>query len=225
MNNLFRLAVAGLICAFSATVAFASGDDEDGSGSGAEGAGGAAAGERVGDAWSWDTLAEYESDTGNRILSFQEAPVLATMVANGQLPPVDERLPEEPLVLNVFDEVGQYGGTLRMATVGAGYNDFTPIRDLAGTVHIANHGPGAPHQWANYAHKKNELSEDAYTFTMELRRGMKWSDGEPYTADDVVFWAEEVLLHPDNPNGGWVVNNFGPIATVERVDDYTVKLH
>ena len=52
MNNLFRLAVAGLICALSATVAFASGDDEDGSGSGAEGAGGAAAGERVGDAWS-----------------------------------------------------------------------------------------------------------------------------------------------------------------------------
>ena len=48
MNNLFRLAIAGLICVLSATVAFASGDDEGGSG--AEGAGGAAAGERVGDA-------------------------------------------------------------------------------------------------------------------------------------------------------------------------------
>ena len=225
MNKLFRLAIAGLICALSAPGAFGGGEGEEGAGSGAEGAGGAAAGERVGDAWSWDTLAEYESATGNRILSFQEAPVLAAMVADGRLPPVDERLPEEPLVFNVFEEIGQYGGTLRMATVGAGYNDFTPIRDLAGTVHIANHGPGHPHQWVNYAHKKNTLSDDAYTFTMELRRGMKWSDGEPYTADDVVFWAEEVLLHPDTPSGGWVLNNFGPISTVERVDDYTVKLH
>ena len=57
------------------------------------------------------TLTEFEQVTGNTITQFGEAPMLAEMVARGELPPVEERLPEEPLVI-VRNEIGKYGGTL-----------------------------------------------------------------------------------------------------------------
>jgi peptide/nickel transport system substrate-binding protein len=58
------------------------------------------------DVWQWDTLADYEQDTGNQITQFSESPMLAARVRAGELPPVEERLPEEPLVLNVLEELG-----------------------------------------------------------------------------------------------------------------------
>ena len=67
--------------------------------------------------WGWATLADYERETGNRIASFSEAPMLAALVASGDLPPVEERLPDEPLVDEPFEQVGTYGGTLRLGMV------------------------------------------------------------------------------------------------------------
>lgn len=46
---------------------------------------------------------------------YQEAPMLAEMVARGELPPVEERLPSKPLVLEPNASLGQYGGGLRVA--------------------------------------------------------------------------------------------------------------
>ncbi len=43
---------------------------------------------------------------------YNEAPVLAEKVRNGDLPPVAERLPENPLVIQVYEEIGQYGGEI-----------------------------------------------------------------------------------------------------------------
>ena len=56
------------------------------------------------------TLSQYESETGNRITSFGEAPALAALVAAGELPPVADRLPDEPLVIEPLERIGTYGG-------------------------------------------------------------------------------------------------------------------
>ena len=176
------------------------------------------------DVWQWDTLADYEQDTGNQITQFGESPMLAARVAAGELPPVEERLPEEPLVLNVLEELGRYGGTLITGAVGTEYTELTPLRGLVGTVQTANRGPGHPHLVVPYVHRGFEFSDDRRTLTMSLRKGLKWSDGEPYTAEDVMFWFEDWHMHPDYP-GGWQKTNWGPIATGEQIDDYTVRIH
>ena len=50
--------------------------------------------------------------------SFQEAPLLAQQVAKGSLPPISERLPDNPLVIVPVDTIGQYGGIIRRALTG-----------------------------------------------------------------------------------------------------------
>ena len=48
---------------------------------------------------------------------YREAPMLAARVAAGELPPVDERLPEKPYVVTYGKEIGQYGGTITVASI------------------------------------------------------------------------------------------------------------
>jgi peptide/nickel transport system substrate-binding protein len=69
-------------------------------------------------------------------------------------------------------------------------------------------------------------SNDNFTeWTVELRPGAKWSDGEPFTADDIMFWYNDILLNeelvPTVPV--WMQNADGSTATVEKIDDFTVK--
>ncbi len=58
--------------------------------------------------------------------TFGEAPMLARQVAREELPPVAERLPENPLVVRPFNEIGRYGGSIRRAILGA-YTGWTGI--------------------------------------------------------------------------------------------------
>ena len=221
MRKARQLVLIALGAWMAAAVAFASGDDESGSQTPA------AAAEMMaeyGDVWQWDTLQDYEQDTGNKITQFGEAPMLAIQVAAGELPPVEERLPEEPLVFNVFEGIGTYGGTLKAASIGTEYTELTPIRGLVGAVQTANRGPGHVIDIVPYIHKGWEMSEDQKTVTMYLRRGMKWSDGHPYTADDVMFSFEDFLLLEEFPSG-WRRNGWGPMSHAEKVDDFTVRLH
>lgn len=65
-------------------------------------------------------------------------------------------------------------------------------------------------------------SEDKLTYTAKLRQGVKWSDGEPFTADDVVFTYNEMLKEE---NAGWAYSQLifnGKPLKVTKVDDYTV---
>ena len=67
------------------------------------------------------------------------------------------------------------------------------------------------------------LSEDGLTYTAKLKKDVKWSDGEPFTADDVVFTFEQML---DEKNGGWAYSQLifnGKPVKVEKVDEYTVN--
>lgn len=116
---------------------------------------------------------------------FGEAPGLAEMVKAGSLPPVEERLPAEPMVIPVTEEIGQYGGTWRRAFKGVsdyhayGRVNYEPIlrwpRDPQDSVQ-----PGIASAW--------EFSEDGSAITLYMRKGIKWSDGAPFTVDDMIFW-------------------------------------
>jgi peptide/nickel transport system substrate-binding protein len=156
------------------------------------------------------------------ITSYGEAPALADMVAAGDLPAVAERLPENPLVVLPVKSVGQYGGTWYRGW--RGINDFhcfgrivyDPMlrwpRDPKDPVQ-----PGLAESW--------EWSADGTELTLFLRKGLKWSDGEPFTVDDIIFWWEDIENDPEitaAPHAEWVVN--GEPMTLEKIDDTTITL-
>ena len=153
--------------------------------------------------------------------TYNEAPSLAERVAAGELPPVAERLPDDPLVIDVVEEIGTYGGTLRRAFIGpADANNYVRVV-YDSLVRFSSDGSEiVPHIVASW-----EASDDFHTWTLRLRPGAKWSDGEPFTADALMFWYEAVLLNeeltPAVPT--WVQNSDGSPVTMERVDDYTVS--
>jgi len=151
---------------------------------------------------------------------YNEAPDLAAKVEAGELPPVEERLPAEPLVEEVA-EIGSYGGTLRRGFLGpSDHNNYTRVAYDALVRNSPDGGEVIPHIAKGWS-----SSDDFTQWTVVLREGMKWSDGEPFTADDVLFWYEKIVLNEDlSPSPPvWMQNGDGTVATVEKVDDTTVK--
>ncbi|HMB21194.1 MAG TPA: ABC transporter substrate-binding protein, partial [Anaerolineales bacterium] len=152
---------------------------------------------------------------------YSEAPILKELVEKGELPPVEERLPENPLVIPTVESVGKYGGVWHRGFLGpSDYNGYVRVIYDA-LVRFAPDGskvePRLIESW--------ESSDDFTTWTIHMRKGAKWSDGEPFTANDIMFWYEDVLqntdLTPSVPK--WMKNSDGSTAKVEKVDDYTVK--
>ncbi len=151
-----------------------------------------------------------------------EAPTLAEAVASGDLPPLAERLPVNPKVVTPLEGVGQYGGTWRMGLRGG--QDTALLTRTLSYEHLVRWTADWTDIEPNIA-EAFEASEDATVFTFHLREGMKWSDGEPFTADDIVFWYEDILLDEEygavNPIPTWLQAG-GETVVVEKVDDYTV---
>lgn len=154
-------------------------------------------------------------------LAYQEAPQLAEKVAAGELPPVDERLPSDPLVMDVIEGPGEYGGTMRRAILGGG-DQHNMVRTI-GSDNMVRWSPDWKDVHPNIA-KSWDVSEDASKFTFHLRTGMKWSDGAPFTADDIVFWYEDIFTDPQlTPNkDSTFVGPAGPVK-VTKIDDVTVE--
>lgn len=154
-------------------------------------------------------------------MTYNQAPDLQAKVDAGELPPVADRLPEEPVVTAVVEAIGKYGGTIHTASWW----------DQAGNV-LLYFAVEAPIKWkadlTGYEPalvESYEWSEDGMSFTMHLRKGMKWSDGEPYTSADWKFWWEDMALNEDvktnNPTA-YLRNKDGTPITMEFPDEYTV---
>ncbi|WP_115850475.1 ABC transporter substrate-binding protein [Thermasporomyces composti] len=146
----------------------------------------------------------------------KEAPSLARLVEAGELPPVEERLPKEPLVVEPVERIGTYGGTWRTAILGPA--DAAWIERTIGYDNLVRWDPDFTEVIPNLA-RAIETSPDGRVYTIQLREGVRWSDGEPFTADDLVFANEDVVKNeklspvpPENP------------ATFEKLDDYTVRI-
>ncbi|MBN2470609.1 MAG: ABC transporter substrate-binding protein [Anaerolineae bacterium] len=154
---------------------------------------------------------------------YTEAPMLAAMVESGDLPPVEERLPANPLVVEPVESIGEYGGTWHRAFLGS--RDFHALGRLIyesvlrwPRVPSDPIGPGLAERW--------EWSEDGTALTLFFREGLRWSDGTPFTVDDVIFWWEDIENDPNITSAihaEWVVN--GEPMTLEKVDDITLTLN
>lgn len=169
-------------------------------------------------------LAEFQQ-AANCTLAMAENPAIAELNAriqgNGDLPPLAERLPSAPLVVAPYTAIGNYGGTL-MGTSRAtesGTSDLLSVRH----VNLVRYSddlqtlvPNVAREWA---------WNDSFTeLTFHLRADHKWSDGTPFTAEDIVFWYEDLILNTNvytETPGRWLFA--GEPAQVEAVDATTVK--
>jgi peptide/nickel transport system substrate-binding protein len=158
-------------------------------------------------------------------MTYNESPMLADLVAAGELPPVEERIPASPAVVEPTNEVGQYGGSMRVGFTGtnpgwgglwyiAGWENLVTWKsDFSGIA------PNIAESW--------EVSEDVTEYTFHLRQGIKWSDGAPFTADDIMFYIEDVLFNEElnaaGPIADWLPREGNTEFVAEKIDDFTVK--
>jgi peptide/nickel transport system substrate-binding protein len=149
---------------------------------------------------------------------YGEAPMLAALVTAGALPPVGDRLPEDLLVVEPIEKTGKYGGTINVfATDNLVWQDLQWGAGLPDGLFRMNRE--ATNIEPNLA-KDFVLSEDHRSFRLSLRRGVKWSDGEPFSADDVVFWFEDIVKVP---GAGWDMI-YPPLEKAVKIDNGTVRL-
>jgi len=153
-------------------------------------------------------------------MKYKEAPVLAALVKAGKLPAVEKRLPDNPLVVPA-DEIGQYGGVWRRGFLGP--SDFNGVNRIVYDV-LARFGPDGATIETKLAESVTP-SADFRTWTVKLRKGMKWSDGSPFTTDDIMYWYKDVLQNKDLVPAipSWMKNKDGSTVLVEKVDGLTVK--
>ena len=146
----------------------------------------------------YGSASDYEVISGVAIESYQEAPMLAERVASGALPPVEERMPLDPVVVEPLESIGVYGGELAGPTTSptcCGWDVsemvmqklFTIDTDLQSII---------PNIASGYSE-----SEDLTQLTIHLRPGHKWSDGHPFTSEDFRFWFEDILWNEDVTGG------------------------
>ena len=169
----------------------------------------------------WPSPADYESATGNRISTFNEAPMLAAMVTAGTLPPVAERVSDEPLVVQPLERTGKFGGQLHVTMRQEdfwGPQSYMHLEPL-----LVKARPVLVQVIPNIA-IEFEQSADAKRFTLYLRKGMRWSDGAPFTADDFVFWYEDILQHEEvMPRVSATWKPGGELLVLSKIDDTTVQ--
>lgn len=145
-----------------------------------------------------------------------EAPMLAALVESGDLPPVEERLPDEPLVVEPHERVGVYGGEWNSAILGVG--DWPWLGRTVGYENLTRWSTDWEEVIPNLA-ESWEYNEDATELTFTLRAGLRWSDGEPFTSDDVEFAYNDIFNNHDLTP----VAAAGP-GTVEKVDEQTFTI-
>ena len=166
-----------------------------------------------------------------------ESPMLAEKVKAGTLPPLEERLPDEPMVVGpgVYQTVenlpdwapGKFGGTMRSAHSVANWNPdiFVMMNEpflMAPKIGDQNIVCAICQSY--------KVSDDNKVFEFTLRKGMKWSDGVPVTTEDVLFAWQDVRntekISPSGPPNQWRTgfSAEGNPAKMDIIDDYTFKV-
>ena len=140
--------------------------------------------------------------------------MLAALVASGDLPPVDDRLPDNPYVAHPAN-TGKYGGTIRLShSAPPGSFSFISRGSLAFLEEdMISPRPGLLEGW--------NFSDDFRILTVQLREGTKWSDGMPFTTADIAFTYDDVIMDADFfPE----TLAFWKGSSMDVIDDATVRL-
>ena len=146
--------------------------------------------------------------------------MLAQLVKDGKLPPVDARLPKKPAVFKGAEGIGKYGGTWRRA--------FNGVSDRWGPTKLGDR------TWAWFDDKLNiqprlleswQVSPDGKEWTFKMREGVKWSDGKDMTSEDVAWWYKNELqnkkVYPSLPTN--FRSKDKSIVKLDTPDKYTLK--
>ena len=158
---------------------------------------------------------------------WHESPMLHDKVVAGQLPALAQRLPKDPFVEKVVEEIGEYGGDWNMTWNGLGAK-----WGIGSTTEEAmfRFTPDGKAVVPNVA-KSVKINDNYTEFTITLREGMKWSDGTPFTADDVLFFWDELLVPGTYskqvlgyPAFYTIVDGKKVLCKVEKIDASTVKI-
>lgn len=152
--------------------------------------------------------------------SLAEVPALQPMVDAGSLPAMEDRLPENPRVITPIESIGTYGGDFNLALKRG---DGTHLLRLVGYEGLFSWDLDWKEMVPNLA-EGYEVNADATEYTIHLRKGVKWSDGSPFTSADIAFAYNDLLKNPD-----WLGARPDYIAvpddtTVEIIDDWTYRV-
>jgi peptide/nickel transport system substrate-binding protein len=151
----------------------------------------------------------------------KEAPALAKLVSEGKLPALAQRLPASPLVVTPHEKAGVYGGAMRRGLRGSA--DHNGILRMVGNQGLVRWNLAFTEVLPNVAEKWS-VNANSTEFTFTLRKDMKWSDGKPFTADDVVFAIEDCCKNTElykTPPSPLVIG--GKTGAATKIDDVTVK--
>ena len=163
---------------------------------------------------------------------YHQAPMLDAKVESGELPPVEERLPNNPKLVNESSpealdyEIGAYGGDLRTVTSSVNWDGdvFIGLTENILNMVDSNSEEITPNLVEDYT-----VNEDNTVFTFKLRKGLKWSDGEEVTMEDYRFAVENFIFNeelttiiPANFRAGGSAQ--GDPMVFEAVDDETFTI-
>ena len=148
--------------------------------------------------------------------TFNEAPLLQQMVVDGELPPVDQRIPANPPVSPWGTEIGTYGGSLKQTYIEGDAEGHS--EDFIGLDAFFEMGPDA--QYHPFIGESYEISDDNRSITIRLYEGIRWSDGEPLTADDILFAAEVVQSPNFRRSRSWWDESW----QFSKADDHTFTI-
>lgn len=123
-----------------------------------------------------------------------ETPSLAAEVDSGQLPRVHARVPDDPLITTFTtpgSSIGRHGGDLHLLM---GRSQDVRMLVVYGYARLVGYD-------ANFDLVPDILSaidnEHERVFTLHLRHGHRWSDGQPFTAEDFRYWWDDVVNNKD----------------------------
>ena len=174
---------------------------------------------------------------------YLESPMLTSRVSSGELPPVDERLPDQPVIFDAswndvptedLDfQLGRYGGTLRAVRTHPNWD--ADVWAMLKETLVASPGwmDANPKDLRGNVIQDYEISEDGTTFTFTMREGLKWSDGVAVTTEDVLFTYQDVHMNDELQEFGWDIlqqwmrtrnQPDGEPMLVEVIDDYTFQV-
>lgn len=147
-------------------------------------------------------LADFEAEYGVELTAFNEPPMLKEKVDAGELPPVAERLPENPVVSIPLMEIGTYGGELHWVEFTIDYDHYLRHVNQVSLLELVPEKGTARYKWLGGkimpgVFESWNVSDDSTTFEFTIRKGLKWSDGQPVTTEDIRFYIEDVLLNEE----------------------------
>jgi peptide/nickel transport system substrate-binding protein len=151
-----------------------------------------------------------------------ETPSLAEQVKSGALPPVDKRVPTKPWLVTEFaggDGLGRSGGQVNMLVTGARDTRLMTLYTYARLISYNDKFKLQPDILESYEAKEGR------DFTLKLRAGHKWSDGQPFTTEDFRYYWEDIANNKELSSGGPSVELMvdGEPPKVEIIDERTIR--